>query len=466
MNIKFGTDGWRAKIAQDFTFESLEKATLALAITLEEENVSKKDCVIGYDTRFFSKDFARHSAEVLSGVGFDVTISENFVPTPTLAFSVKDMNCAVGIMITASHNPYEYNGFKIKQSFGGSASGDFTSKVESNLSKINNYKFSNEKKKISVKNLFENYRNSLLKFVDLDLIKGSDLRVAVDCMNGAGSGYLAKLLFDLNIDVFPVRNERDPYFKGSRPEPIPQLLGPLSYEVFSKSLNLGTALDGDGDRVASCDSNGTVFTSQQTYALLLNHLVTNKKMNGKVLKNFAVSVLIDKLSKLYDIEFEVLPIGFKYICSKMISDGNVLMGGEESGGFGFLGHIPDRDGFLSSLYLIESVAVTKKSLMDQLDEIYDKVGFFEYDRYDLKLETSVDEVRRKIKDLIDNPKKTINDKKVLKISTIDGIKYILEDESWLLIRPSGTEPLVRIYAEGTSIHEAKALTRFGRSLFH
>ncbi|AEE14239.1 Phosphoglucosamine mutase [Thermodesulfobium narugense DSM 14796] len=465
MNIKFGTDGWRAKIAQDYTFENLEKVSLALAITLEEENSLNKTCVIGYDTRFFSEDFANHVAEVLSGVGFDVIISDNFIPTPTLAFSVKDKSCAVGIMITASHNPYNYNGFKIKQSFGGSASKEFTSKVESNLEKIKTYKFRNEKGKIKVQNLFENYKNSILKFVDINAIKESGIKVAIDCMNGAGSGYLSSLLSDLNIKVFPVRNKRDPYFKGSRPEPIPQLLGPLSYEVFSNSLNLGTALDGDGDRVASCDASGTIFTSQQTYVLLLNHLVTSRKLKGKVLKNFAVSVLVDKLCKLYDIEFEILPVGFKYICSKMISEGNVLMGGEESGGFGFLGHIPDRDGFLSSLYLIESVVMSKKSLMEQLDEIYDKVGFFEYDRYDLKLETSVEEVRKKIRDLIENPAKKIGEKKVSEISTIDGIKYILEDESWLLIRPSGTEPLVRIYAEGKSIHEAKALIGFGRKLF-
>jgi len=465
MNIKFGTDGWRAKIAEGYTFENLEKVSLALAITLEEENPSNKTCVIGYDTRFFSEEFAMHVAEVLSGVGFDVIISDNFIPTPTLAFSVKDIGCAVGIMITASHNPYNYNGFKIKQSFGGSASEEFTSKVEFNLEKIKNYNFSKEKKKIRVRNLFENYKNSLLKFVDTNAIKEANIRVAVDCMNGAGSGYLTKLLSELNVEVFPVRNEKDPYFKGSRPEPIPQLLGPLSYTVFSNSLNLGTALDGDGDRVASCDTLGTVFTSQQTYALLLHHLIENRKLRGKVLKNFAVSVLIDKLSKLYSIDCEILPVGFKYICSKMISEANVLMGGEESGGFGFRGHIPDRDGFLSSLYLIESVVMTKKSLMEQLDEIYDKVGFFEYDRYDLKLETSVDEVKKKIKDLIENPKKKINDKTVYKISTIDGIKYILEDESWLLIRPSGTEPVVRIYAEGKSIHEAKALIKFGKKLF-
>uniref|UniRef100_A0A7C5PDC8 Phosphoglucomutase/phosphomannomutase family protein n=1 Tax=Thermodesulfobium narugense TaxID=184064 RepID=A0A7C5PDC8_9BACT len=465
MNIKFGTDGWRAKIAEGYTFENLEKVSLALAITLEEENPSNKTCVIGYDTRFFSEEFAMHVAEVLSGVGFDVIISDNFIPTPTLAFSVKDIGCAVGIMITASHNPYNYNGFKIKQSFGGSASEEFTSKVEFNLEKIKNYNFSKEKKKIRVRNLFENYKNSLLKFVDTNAIKEANIRVAVDCMNGAGSGYLTKLLSELNVEVFPVRNEKDPYFKGSRPEPIPQLLGPLSYTVFSNSLNLGTALDGDGDRVASCDTLGTVFTSQQTYALLLHHLIENRKLRGKVLKNFAVSVLIDKLSKLYSIDCEILPVGFKYICSKMISEANVLMGGEESGGFGFRGHIPDRDGFLSSLYLIESVVMTKKSLMEQLDEIYDKVGFFEYDRYDLKLETSVDEVKKKIKDLIENPKKKINDKTVYKISTIDGIKYILEDESWLLIRPSGTEPVVRIYAEGKGIHEAKALIKFGKKLF-
>ncbi|WP_448589656.1 phosphoglucomutase/phosphomannomutase family protein [Thermodesulfobium sp.] len=465
MNIKFGTDGWRAKIAEGYTFENLEKVSLALAITLEEENPSNKTCVIGYDTRFFSEEFAMHVAEVLSSVGFDVIISDNFIPTPTLAFSVKDIGCAVGIMITASHNPYNYNGFKIKQSFGGSASEEFTSKVEFNLEKIKNYNFSKEKKKIRVRNLFENYKNSLLKFVDTNAIKEANIRVAVDCMNGAGSGYLTKLLSELNVEVFPVRNEKDPYFKGSRPEPIPQLLGPLSYTVFSNSLNLGTALDGDGDRVASCDTLGTVFTSQQTYALLLHHLIENRKLRGKVLKNFAVSVLIDKLSKLYSIDCEILPVGFKYICSKMISEANVLMGGEESGGFGFRGHIPDRDGFLSSLYLIESVVMTKKSLMEQLDEIYDKVGFFEYDRYDLKLETSVDEVKKKIKDLIENPKKKINDKTVYKISTIDGIKYILEDESWLLIRPSGTEPVVRIYAEGKSIHEAKALIKFGKKLF-
>jgi phosphomannomutase len=465
MNIKFGTDGWRAKIAEGYTFENLEKVSLALAITLEEENPSNKTCVIGYDTRFFSEEFAMHVAEVLSSVGFDVIISDNFIPTPTLAFSVKDIGCAVGIMITASHNPYNYNGFKIKQSFGGSASEDFTSKVEFNLEKIKNYNFSKEKKKIRVRNLFENYKNSLLKFVDTNAIKEANIRVAVDCMNGAGSGYLTKLLSELNVEVFPVRNEKDPYFKGSRPEPIPQLLGPLSYTVFSNSLNLGTALDGDGDRVASCDTLGTVFTSQQTYALLLHHLIENRKLRGKVLKNFAVSVLIDKLSKLYSIDCEILPVGFKYICSKMISEANVLMGGEESGGFGFRGHIPDRDGFLSSLYLIESIVMTKKSLMEQLDEIYDKIGFFEYDRYDLKLETSVDEVKKKIKDLIENPKKKINDKTVYKISTIDGIKYILEDESWLLIRPSGTEPVVRIYAEGKSIHEAKALIKFGKKLF-
>ncbi|MFA4905346.1 MAG: phosphoglucomutase/phosphomannomutase family protein [Candidatus Margulisiibacteriota bacterium] len=445
--VKFGTDGWRAKIAEDFTFDNVRLVTQAMIDALKLKSVA-----VGFDNRFQSEDFARAAAEVCAAAGVKTFLSSSSLPSPALSFRVKTKGLDAGIMITASHNPPEWNGFKIKESFGGSARPEITKAVEAKLSsanyelRITNYESFDPK---------PDYLKHIASFVDLEAIKKANLKIIVDPMHGSGAGYLKELL-----PVDEIRGNRDPLFGGVNPEPIPvNLEETISYVreqalKYPNDLTVGIVLDGDSDRIGCVDATGTFISSHNVFSLLLHHLVENRKISGKVVKTFNITRLVEKQAKKYGLPLAETPIGFKYIADLMLKE-KVLLGGEESGGLGILGNIPERDGNLCALLLLEMMAIEKKTLKQILDSIMDELGYYYYDRADLHLEKRIEVPR--LKEFGGMP--------VTKIEDLDGVKFNFADESWILFRASGTEPLLRIYSEGRTQEQCDRMLAEGEKLF-
>lgn len=453
--IKFGTDGWRAIIADEFTFSNVEKVTQAYANYLGN---NAKLIIIGYDNRFLSEKFAERAAEILSSNGIKVLLADSSCPTPAVSFAVKEKNSSGGIMITASHNPPIWNGFKIKGPFGGSVSMDVTKEIENILSKEISIKKGNTSN-ISNFDPKTSYIGNISNFVDINLIAKSNLEVIIDPMFGSGISYLADLLKD-KINVEEINNYRDPYFGGINPEPLAINLKKLMAECKTKNT-FGIALDGDSDRIAAVGADGVFINTHQVFALLLYHLVKNKKMTGEVVKTFNMSFLIDKMCSKYGFKLHETPIGFKYICDLMLSR-DILMGGEESGGMAIKGNIPERDAPLVALMLIELCAIEKLSLEQVLENISKEFGRYYYNRVDLNL--SEDQKQKAIALLKNNPPKSFAGEEVDEVQNLDGIKLIFKDQSWVLFRASGTEPLLRIYCEANSQEKVNFLLDEGKRL--
>lgn len=454
--IKFGTDGWRAKIAEDFTFDNLRLVSQALVDYLGKDT---KGIAVGYDNRFQSDSFAKTAAEICSGAGIKTLLTKTAVTSQALSSCVKENNLSAGIMITASHNPPEWNGFKIKEPFGGSAFPETTKGVENKL-----------KDKLTITPSSDNikpfdpnpvYLKRISSMVDLELIKNKRLKIVIDPMYGSGAGYFKAL----GLPVIEIRNQHDPLFGGINPEPIPlNLEDSFSFVKetalkYSSEITACIVLDGDGDRLAAIDGSGRFINSHNVFALLLHHLIVHRKQSGDIIKTFNISNLIDRLCKKYNRKLTVTPIGFKYIADKMLKE-DILLGGEESGGMGIKGYTPERDGILAGLMLLELIAYEKKSLAQILDSLMQEHGFFYYDRTDLHTE--------KAKDIVAKLKASTPDKfagkKVEKVETLDGVKLMLEGNSWILFRASGTEPLLRIYVESTSEEAVKQILGAGEEL--
>lgn len=463
--IKFGTDGWRAKIADEFTFDNIKLVALAFSNVLKEKGLNKKGIAVGYDMRFMSEDFAKCAAEVCSSCGIKTYFSKEPLPAPTLSYFVKSKGLGAGIMITASHNPPEWNGFKIKEDFGGSARPEFTKEVEEELKKTKRPKA----KKIGKIALFDpkpEYLKHIAKFVNLKEIAKSETRVVFDAMHGSGAHYLKEILESSGKQIEEIRSNRDPLFSGVNPEPIPLNLEELTSYMQDLSLrepegiSVGIALDGDGDRIGCIDPSGQFISSHNIFSLLLYHLYKNKKMKGKVVKTFNISRLVERQALKYKLDIEEVPIGFKHIAERMLRE-KVLIGGEESGGLGIQGNIPERDGTLCALLLLELMAQEKKTLKQILKGIMDELGYFYYDRLDLTIP------RKNFLPVIEDIKsiKSFANRKITKIETLDGVKLNFDDEAWILFRPSGTEPLLRIYAEGRNLQEVELLLEYGRKMF-
>ena len=452
--LKFGTDGWRAVIAEEFTFDNVRIVAQAFSDNFAGLN---KPVVIGYDNRFLSSKFAYAAAEVLSGNGIEVFLCDKSCPTPAVSMHVVEKSASAGIMITASHNPFKWNGFKIKESFGCSSSLETTGKVEALLGK-------NPPKEVdlSMINIFdpkEIYLNKIKAFVDLDLIAASKIKLICDTMHGSGTGYLRDAL-DGDAEVIELNGNIDPTFAGVNPEPIELNLS-LLIKTCKKTRLSGIALDGDADRIAACGSNGIFINTHQVFALLLYHLVENKKMGGDVVKTFNVSRLIDRMCAKYGLKLHETPVGFKYIADIMLK-GDVLIGGEESGGMGIKNHLPERDGVAAGLLLAELMAVKNKSLDRILDDISNEYGYFFYDRLDLHL--SGDRKNVLIELLKNDTPKEFCGMAVKEVKRLDGTKLIFDDGSWILFRASGTEPLLRIYCEASSKEAVARLIEEGRKL--
>ena len=461
MQIKFGTDGWRGVIARDFTFENISRVAQATMDYLNREGLGNKGLVIGYDRRFLSRDFARRVAEVAAGNDIHVRLTEDYAPTPAVSWAVRESGAGAGVMITASHNPPEYNGFKVKEAFGGSAL-PVTTRI---LEEIVAYNQENDRRVISVPydealkkgtiELFdpcEGYFHQISRYVDLDLIAKAGISTVVDPMYGAGCGFIPRLLHGVD----EIHSSENPSFGGLPPEPIGQNLQELSTLLKSGKYRVGLALDGDADRIGAVDENGDFFSSHCIFTVILRHLIEFKKMTGAVVKTVSTTRMVDLLAEKFGLELFETPIGFKHICELML-ERDILMGGEESGGLGVKGHIPERDGILLGLLLLEAVAVSGKGLRQLLDETMDDIGHFYYQRIDRRIENTAKE--QLIEKLLRHTPTEIDGKRVMTTNFSDGFKFIFENGDWLLIRPSGTEPVLRLYSEAGSLDQVERFLR-------
>ncbi len=457
--IKFGTDGWRAIIARDFTFANLERVAQAYADhLLSQSSEPNQRMVVGYDRRFLSEQFARRAAEVMAGNGFDTVVFQDAQPTPVISWAVKDLAAVGGIMITASHNPATFNGFKIKAPWGGSASPQTTSAVEQLVDKTapkRNTEIGTSSDVLETS--ISRYQHQIRSYVDLDLIRRADGCVVVDPMHGSAGTWVESFLQNGNLEVETIRSYRDPLFGGVNPEPIDQNLEALKTRVVETKALVGLATDGDADRVGAVDENGRTLTMHDVVPMLLLHLSRQRKMSGAVVVTVSQSVLTKRIAKAFGLKVHETPIGFKYIADLMLKE-EVLLGAEESGGIGVRGHIPERDGVLNSLLFLEAIITAGKPVSELLGDLHREFGEFYFGRKDLHME--VERGQRFVSELANNPPAAFAGDDV-DVQTMDGTKLIFKDESWILFRQSGTEPMLRIYAEATSVAKMQHLLEAG-----
>lgn len=448
MQIKFGTDGWRAIIAKDFTIENLTRVTEATAKWLFSLNNSPS-VIVGYDCRFNGKLFAETVANVLAHHKIKVFITPSFVSTPMISLATVQRQCTAGIIITASHNPPEYSGFKIKAQYGGPAIPSMIEQIEKNIpEKAQNYSFDFDKfletKHIEYFDAEALYINAIKQSFQLNLMKDSGFVLGYDAMYGAGQNVIKKLF----PESYLLHCDYNPSFKGQAPEPIARNLVPFQELIKKEKIHIGLATDGDADRIGLFDENGNFVDSHHIILLLIHYLHKFKNKKGKIVCTFSCSSKIRKMAELYGLPIQVTKIGFKYICEIMQNE-EVMVGGEESGGISVMGHIPERDGIWMGLLIYEYMSLTKKTLTQLVKDIYDIVGPFAVDRYDLHIP---DEQKIQIiNQCKNNDFQQFGNYKVKKIENIDGYKFHLGNERWVMIRPSGTEPLLRVYAEAETL---------------
>lgn len=460
--IRFGTDGWRAVIGEDYTYENVRRVADAAGRVFAADNPGGT-IIVGYDTRFEAGSFAAATAEVLAGHGLNVRLSDRYLPTPALCWSVaRDEDAVGGVMLTASHNPAEYLGLKLRMFDGGASPVEFTNRVEAELVAeppvIDAQAAASRVEKVD---LIGPYLADLASLVDAEAIRSANLRVVVDPLYGAGQTYLAETLRSLGVDVTEVHGERNPGFGGLHPEPIPPWIDSTRDLVRADGYDAGFVTDGDADRIGAVDSHGNFVNPHRILALVAQHLVQDKGLTGRIVKTLSTSVLVDRTASILGLEVTTTPIGFKWIYGEMMK-GDVLVGGEESGGIGIPTHVRERDGLLMSLMLSEMMAQRGKGLGDLVSELLAQTGPMEYNRIDLKLTPEVkDAFAARMNDITPQQIAGI---KVLDYDRRDGVKFLLEDDTWLLLRPSGTEPLVRIYAEASNAGVVDDLLAAGRAL--
>lgn len=464
VQIKFGTDGWRAIIAREFTFVNVERVAQAYAdfLTREAGHGNKPFVVIGFDRRFLSEKFAARTAEVMAGNGFKIALFSEAQPTPLISWAVKDLGATGGVMITASHNPANFNGFKIKAPWGGSAPPETTRAVEQLVD-------ATAPKKAEVADdgheLLEaptaRYREQIASYVDLERLKNASGKVIVDPMHGSAGRWVESFLSGGTLAVETIRDYRDPLFGGVNPEPIDQNLAPLKQRVVEAKALVGLATDGDADRVGAVDERGRTMTMHDVVPLLLLHLARVRKMTGSVVVTVSQSVLTKRIAQAMGLKVYETPIGFKYIADLMLKE-DILLGAEESGGIGVKGHIPERDGVLNSLLFLEAIVSAGKPPSEMLSDLHREFGEFHFGRRDLHMPVS--RGLELVTQLSQNPPPDFASFAVTKVATTDGAKLTFDDESWLLFRQSGTEPVLRLYSEATSIEKMSTLLDAAREL--
>ncbi|MGE5373866.1 MAG: phosphoglucomutase/phosphomannomutase family protein [Bacteroidota bacterium] len=478
MPIHFGTDGWRAVISDTFTFDNLRILVQAIADAVSSDHWDKsgnggqapdpKKIVVGFDTRFLSDRYAGEAARVLAGNGFTVLLANSDAPTPAISYAVKHQCAIAGIMITASHNAPRYNGVKLKGAFGGSALPEQCRRVEIYITdnehqargpNLMDYQKAREANLIQKFNPLPAYFDHLRTLINTDIISENPQRFVVDAMYGAGRGVIKSFLQGTGCEVAEIRGEMNPGFGSIHPEPIAKYLGALSSAVSSGMGDFGIVTDGDADRIGAMDERGTFVDPHKIMALGLRYLVEKRGWTGAVVRTVSTTRMIDRLANRYGLKLYETPVGFNHIADYMMSE-DVLIGGEESGGISFKGHIPEGDGPIMGLLLVEMIASSGKTLNQLVNDLLKDVGPAFYERTDLRLSRPVAKAEM-TEFLTKRAPAQIGPEKVTEISQRDGIKYIMSDDSWLLIRPSGTEPVLRVYAEGRSQEMVKALLDYG-----
>jgi len=451
--IKFGTDGWRAIIADDFTFANVRAVAQSVALYLKEAGLTQRGLVVGYDTRFASEDFAAAVAEVIASNGIRVYLCDRPAPTPVIGFAILKRKAGGSAVITASHNPSQWSGFKFRPEYGGSAPPEVLAQIEAHIPKavasgaVEGLPLAEAKARGLVETFDPRpaYRQQIAKLLDLDFLRAAGLRVAVDSMHGAAASYIREQLSGGKTQVWEIRAARNPSFPGMHnPEPIARNLAPLIQAVRRHKADVGLATDGDGDRLGVIDERGQFLNQHQVFALLAYYLLEVRGQRGPLVKSLTTTRMIQSLGKLYNVPVFETPVGFKFLGPKMI-DEDAIVAGEESGGYAFRGHLPERDGVVSGLYFLDLMARRGRRPSELLAELYDKVGPHFYDRIDIAL--ALEQVPAMRERLAKARPDRIAGLAVTSTDTTDGFRFHLKDGSWLLLRFSGTEPLLRIYTE-------------------
>jgi len=466
--IRFGTDGWRGRIAEDYTFDNVRRCTQGFAQYVLDLDMAAGGIVVGHDRRFGSEHFAAAAAEVLAGNGIQVHLTDGHTPTPVISYAVVAQHASGAINITASHNPPTDNGFKVRDEHGGAIAPDGLREIETRIPPIQGVKSLplSQAEAAGLVSLFDPapaYLEHLATLIDVEPIKNAGLTIAYDAMWGNGAGWLSRILTDGATRIVEIHGERNPLFpEMARPEPIPPNVDVLLRKVTEIGADVGIIHDGDADRLGAADENGVFINQLQVYGLLALYLLEVRGERGPIVKTLSTTSVLEKLGEIYDVPVYQTGVGFKYVAPKMLET-DALIGGEESGGYAFHGHVPERDGILAALYLLDMIVRTGKKPSQLLDWLYDTVGArYYYDRIDTRFPAEMrDATRQRI---LDARPTHIAGLVVTDILTVDGFKYALEDGGWLLIRFSGTEPIIRVYCETTHQDKVQAILEAGMCL--
>ncbi len=471
MSINFGTDGWRAVISDTFTFANLRLVAQAMADYIKEENSNDPSVVIGFDTRFLSDRYAADVARVMAANGVQTWLARADTPTPAISYAVIHKQTTAGVMITASHNAPRYNGIKLKASYGGSAGPSQNKRVEQILRRnqemvhgpnLMDFEQAVQKEIIIKFDPAWAYYEHLGTLVDLDVISEGELRVVADGMFGSGRRAIGEVLMRTRTRVHNIRHEMNPGFGGIHPEPIARHLGLLMSDIQSGHWDIGLATDGDADRIGAVDSNGNFIDPHRIFALVLRYILEKRGWRGSVVRTVSTTRMVDRIAREHGLDLVETPVGFNHIAEQILENG-VVMGGEESGGITVKGHIPEGDGVLMGLLMLEVMADSKAPVHELVDDLLDKYGPAQYARTDIKLKRPVAKSQM-VEMLLGLAPSQISGVSLEDVQTTDGVKYYLEDGSWLLIRPSGTEPVLRVYAEAPNDERVRALLDFGEEM--
>lgn len=467
--IKFGTDGWRGAIAADYTFDNVRVVAQATAAYLKQQGQGGDGLIVGYDMRFASEFFAAAVAEVLAANGIRAWLASAAAPTPAVAYSILTHKAAGAAVITASHNPWTDNGYKYKPEYAGSADPATIAAIERQVAEIygqetvprEDLRTALAAGRVEYFDPAPDYLDRLRTLIDVEALKRSSLKVVIDPMYGAGMGYFPRLLSNGSLQLWEINDQRNPYFGGINPEPIAKNLGKLMDTVPRRGADAGIAVDGDADRVGLVDERGVFINQLQVYGLLIMYLLEKRGWRGPIVKSVSTTSMANRLGEQYGVPVIETPVGFKYIGPEMLAN-DAMIGGEESGGYAFRGHIPERDGILAGLFLLDMMIAYNMPLSRIVEHLQDVAGPSYYDRVDVRFPA---EKRTPILERFqgEHPK-TIAGQRVTNVQTLDGYKYFLDDGSWLLVRASGTEPLIRFYTEARSPEEAQKILRAGQEM--
>lgn len=466
--IKFGTSGWRGILCEEFTLDNVRVVTQAIADHLHDQGLGGQGVVVGYDARFMGKDFARETVRVLAGAGIKAYLCDRDTPTPVISHELIRRKAAGAINFTASHNPYDYNGIKFSPAWGGPALPETTGDIEKRANAmLGEIVFKDMPlNEADEKGLFEeidpreDYFATLHSLIDFDAIAKSGIKIAVNPLYGSGRGYLDRILKESGVNIVVINDNIDPYFGGEPPEPAEAHIQDFIELIRGDpAITLGIATDGDADRFGIVDGDGCYIEPNYILALLFDYMIRRKGLKGDAARSVATSHLIDAVAEHHNVKVLETPVGFKFI-GEYISENRILIGGEESAGLSIQGHVPEKDGILACLMVAEMVAVEGRSLRELLDDLYSRVGEIYTRRINIRLSPQVEAI---LPNKFANPPEQIGDCKVVQVIKVDGNKYLLDDGSWMLFRKSGTEPVVRLYAEAKSHQRMEKLLDLGKS---